>query len=282
MRHVAIVTGASSGFGLLTTLELAKRGFHVLATMRDIQKAIIFKEHVKELSLLDRIEVYPLDVTKQEDIEAFQKKVEEFDHVRVLVNNAGIAIGGFSEQIEMEDYRRQFETNVFGVMATTQAILPKMREQGEGTIINVSSISGLVGFPGLSPYVASKYALEGYSESLRLEMMPFGVQVALVEPGSFSTNIWSSGMEIAGGVNNDQSPYATYMEKLMATMESGKNKHGDPQLVAKLICEIAMMKEVKKLRYPIGRGVRAQLMLKRLLPWHRWERIIINTILQEK
>ncbi|MDL4842959.1 SDR family oxidoreductase [Aquibacillus rhizosphaerae] len=282
MQRVAIVTGSSSGFGLLTTIALAKRGFHVIATMRNLNKQDVLKTVTTDSNVLRRIEVFELDVTSKDSIEVFQDKVESLDRLDVLVNNAGMAIGGFVEQIPIDDYRKQFETNVFGVMAVTQAVLPKMRKQESGTIINVSSISGKVGFPGLSAYVSSKHAIEGYSESLRLEMQPFGVQVALVEPGSFKTNIWSFGMEMTAGSDDEQSPYYTYMKKLTSTLEAGKKNHEDPRRVANLICNIALLEDVTKLRYPIGKGVKIQLKLKQFLSWRRWESIIISTILKEK
>lgn len=278
MEKVAIVTGSSSGFGLFTTIALANAGFNVIATMRDTKKAAIFKSITTAQTVLDKIEVLALDVTNEASIEQLRKRVESLEHLDVLVNNAGIAIGGFVEEIPIDAYRKQFETNVFGLMAVTQKVIPKLRKQARGTIINMSSISGKVGFPGLSPYVSSKHAIEGYSESLRIEMQPFGVQVALVEPGSFATNIWSSGMEIASGSDDKQSPYYTYMKQLMKTLTNGKDKHQDPRMVANLICKIALMKQVDKLRYPIGRGVRLQFKLKQLLPWKRWERLVIDTI----
>lgn len=278
MEKVAIVTGSSSGFGLFTTIALANAGFNVIATMRDTKKAAIFKSMTTAQTILDKIEVVALDVTNEESIEKLRKRVESLEHLDVLVNNAGIAIGGFVEEVPIDSYRKQFETNVFGLMAVTRTVIPKLRRQAKGTIINMSSISGKIGFPGLSPYVSSKHAIEGYSESLRLEMQRYGVQVALVEPGSFATNIWSTGMDIVGGPYEEQSPYYTYMKQLLTTLNEGKEKHQDPRMVANLICKIALMKRVNKLRYPIGKGVSVQFKLKQMLPWKRWERLVIDTI----
>ncbi|WP_407271016.1 SDR family oxidoreductase [Radiobacillus sp. PE A8.2] len=278
MGNIAIITGSSSGFGLLTTLELAKQGFSVLATMRNIEKADVFRLHTTDQRILDRIHPCQLDVTDEASIASFAEKIQTLGKIDVLINNAGFAIGGFAEHIEVSTYRRQFETNVFGVMAVTQVVLPLMREQGSGTIINVSSVSGRTAFPGLSAYVSSKFALEGYTESLRLEMKPFGVNVALVEPGSFSTNIWGSGMEIVEQSTNQKSPYYSYMKRITDSLESGKTKHEDPILVAKLITKLAQMKQVKKLRYPIGKGLVTTLRIKQLLSWQQWERIILKVI----
>ena len=176
----------------LMCLELARCGFHVIATMRDMNKAKMLMNIAKEKNLSNYISSHPLDVTSSQSVNEFQTFLQELNSVDVLVNNAGIAVGGFCEELAVEDYRKQFETNFFGVIRITQAVLPFMRGQQHGRIINMSSISGKIGFPGLSPYTASKHALEGFSESLRLEVKPFGIDVVLIEPGSYKTNIWSS------------------------------------------------------------------------------------------
>ncbi|KGX84982.1 SDR family oxidoreductase [Pontibacillus litoralis] len=274
----AIVTGASSGFGLLITIELAKRGFHVYATMRNLQKTHCVAEAIPSEALLKNISFYPLDVTKQQSIQRFEQFVQSLDRVDVLVNNAGYAGAGFCEEIKVEDYRNQFETNVFGVMAVTQAVLPKMRAQQRGNIINVSSISGRVAFPGISPYVASKHALEGYSESLRLEMKPFGVHVALIEPGSYNTNIWTTGMQLSKRSNEANSPYRLYLQRIQSNLESSKKNRGNPLDVAQLIAMLADQSTIKKLRYPIGSGVTFMIQLKKVIPWCIWERIFLKRL----
>lgn len=278
MKKVAIITGSSSGFGLLTTIMLAREGFEVIATMRNIEKAEQFRAIVTEQEVLERIHVHCLDVTDPNSVEELKKRIESIDCIDVLINNAGFAIGGFAEEIDIDDYRRQFETNVFGVIAVTQAVLPKMRQQQQGKIINMSSVSGQIAFPGLSPYAASKHALEGYTESLRLEVKPYGIQVALVEPGSFKTNIWSSGMEVSRPTN---SSYQSYLEAILHYIESGKAKHGDPNQVATLICTLAKAPKLRKLRYPIGRGLRMTIFLKQFLPWQLWERVVLKQILRK-
>ena len=188
----AIVTGSSSGFGMLISIQLAKTGYNVIATMREIQKSDHLIQLATQENLMDKIHVYPLDVTSPESISKFGTYVNGLRSVDILVNNAGYAQGGFCEELSIEAYRNQFETNFFGTVATTKAILPAMRSRGSGRIINISSISGRIGFPGLSAYASSKYALEGFSESLRLELKPFGIEVILIEPGSYKTNIWSN------------------------------------------------------------------------------------------
>ncbi|WHY75385.1 SDR family oxidoreductase [Neobacillus sp. WH10] len=271
----AIVTGASSGFGLLCTIELALKGFTVIATMRDVKKAQPLLELAKEKNLGELIQIHSLDVTSTESINDLKNLLTTFPSIDVLVNNAGIALGGFSEELSIEEYRRQFETNFFGVIAVTQAVLPYMRSKGHGRIINMSSISGRMGFPGLSAYVSSKYALEGYSESLRLELKPFGIDVSLIEPGSYQTNIWTSvdEMEI-----NSNSPYLSYMESMLKEINSGKEEHGNPIEVAKLVAQIASQQKSPDLRYPIGKSVKKNLFLKSLLPWGFIEAAILKRI----
>ena len=277
MKKTAIVTGASSGFGLLCVIELAKRGFEVIATMRDLSKSDQLLEKSKQEKVYHSIHLHLLDVTSKKSIEIFSKFCREFQSIDILVNNAGVAVGGFSEELLVEDYRRQFETNFFGVIGVTQAILPIMRAQGKGRIINLSSVSGKMGFPGLSPYVASKHALEGYSESLSLEVQPFGIDVILIEPGSYQTNIWRA----LGTIQfPNQSPYHPYMTSLLQVMESGKKGYGEPIEVAKLIAKIASQRKKPKLRYVIGRGVKRNLILKSVLPGRMIEKLIVKLILK--
>lgn len=270
-RKTAIVTGSSSGFGLLCAIELAKSGYRVISTMRNVNKGDSLLKHAEKQDVLDLIQIHPLDVTSIESIQIFQKYLSSFQSLDVLVNNAGIAVGGFCEELSLEEYRLQFETNFFGAIAVTQALLPYMRAKGKGRIINISSISGRMGFPGLSPYVASKHALEGFSESLRLELRPFGIDVVLVEPGSYQTNIWSSINSIDTKPN---SPYQPYMAAILKEIENGKSEHGNPLEVAKLVAQIATQSKIPDLRYPVGKGVKINLLLKSMVPW----KIIENAI----
>jgi NAD(P)-dependent dehydrogenase (short-subunit alcohol dehydrogenase family) len=278
-RKRAIVTGSSSGFGMLCAVELAKAGFEVISTMRNLDKAEKLLKLADEHDVSDLIHLHLLDVTSQDSVQSFSEYITRFSHVDVLVNNAGFALGGFCEELSLEEYRLQFETNVFGVIAVTQAVLPIMRKNRNGRIINMSSISGKFGFPGLSPYTASKHALEGYSESLRLELKPFGIDVVLVEPGSYQTNIWSS---IDNMTINRESPYHFYMEALLKDIESGKGRHGNPLDVARLVAKIASQPKTPKLRYQIGKGVKFSLFLKHLLPWNLLEKIVLKKLVGAK
>ncbi len=275
-KKIAIITGASSGFGLLTTLELAKKDYFVIATIRNLEKQIDLISQATKLDLQQNIKVQQLDVTDQGSIHNFQLFLNEINRIDILINNAGYANGGFIEEIPVEEYRKQFETNLFGAISITQLVLPYMGKQKSGKIINISSISGQVGFPGLSPYVSSKYALEGWSESLRLEVKPFGIDVALLEPGSYNTNIWEVGKQLAENQSDTTSPYKEYMDKIQKHINNGNDTLGNPMDVANKIVEIAEARRTT-LRYPIGKGVKFMIFAKKILPWRLWEFLVLKS-----
>lgn len=272
-RH-AIVTGSSSGFGYAICLRLAQEGFYVYATMRNIAKGKDLIEEAEQLHVKQYITVKELDVTSEASLAAFREELAQIDGVDVLVNNAGYAGGGFVEDCELADFKQQFDTNVFGAIALTNLVLPIMRQNRKGTIINISSISGKIGFPGLSPYSSSKFALEGFSESLRLEMKPFGVYVVLIEPGSYNTNIWTKGKRVA---KREKSAYLKQMERIEKHIEGGKDRLGDRGEIADLVAKIANHRS-PSLRYAIGKGVKMSLFAKTILPWKWWEKIILKQL----
>src|ERR1039458_824429 len=186
-EKIALVTGASSGFGLLTSIELARAGYRVVATMRDLGRRDRLDQAVAAGGVAAKIDVRALDVTKFETIQGFvDGVVRDYGHLDVLVNNAGFAVAGFAEDIKLDELRLQFETNFFGAVAMTKAALPTMRRQHSGHIIQVSSISGLHGSVTVSSYSASKHALEGWSESLRMEVNSLGIQGCAGRTGSVS------------------------------------------------------------------------------------------------
>lgn len=278
MNKTVLITGASSGFGYLTAIKCAEKGFRVIATMRNLEKAHLYDSPSVKEEIRNRIEIWPLDVTKDTSLTQFKEKLHKLKQIDVLINNAGYAMGGFVEQISIEEYRKQFETNFFGQIRVTQAVLPLMRNKNKGKILNVSSISGLIGFPGLSSYASSKHALEGWSESLRLEVKPFGIDVALIQPGSYQTNIWSSGMELPDNIYDPDSPYAHYIKGLTNVLNDGP--HRDPVHVANVISRLSSQTQLKKLRYPVGVDVRVTILLKRVLPWVWLERIVLKKLLK--
>ncbi|MGE7169475.1 oxidoreductase [Bacillus altitudinis] len=280
MNKTAIVTGANSGFGKLITLRLAQQGYTVIAGVRQETNAKKLAEEVKNAALSESIHIEALDVTDTQSIQAFQKRLNAYAPIHLLVNNAGTAYAGFAEEVPVDQYREQFEVNVFGVMEMTQAVLPLMTSGAK--IFNMSSISGLMGMPALSPYVSSKFALEGYTESLRIELAAFGIQAALIEPGSFQTNIWNTSMNEQMTPPAAGSKYTTIYENMMAYIEAQKNNYGDPDEVAELVVSLAEKKRLKKLRYLVGKGVRLSFIAKQLLPWNVWENIILRTLSSKK
>ncbi len=275
-RPAAIVTGASSGFGMRASVRLAEKGFRVIAAMRQPEKRGELVQLAESRNVADYIEVCRMDVTDRASIgEAVKTALRRHGRIDVLVNNAGYALGGFVEEVEPEAWRAQFETNVFGAVAVVQAVLPHMRSQGNGTIINIGSVSGRISFPGFGPYAASKFAVEGFSEALRLEMKPYGVRVALIEPGSYPTGIWDKGFGMFR--MNERSPYRSYLEKVLGFARQSASSNSDPWEVADLIARIAVMKR-PKFRHPIGKGTRMLIAAKTLLPWVWIEKIIMRAL----
>lgn len=267
---IALITGTSSGFGLLTTVALACEGYHVIATMRDLAKKDLLLEKGQEVK--DQISIMKLDVTNHEEIkQVVESVIEQYGAIDVLINNAGYAEGGFVEDVTMERWRKQFETNFFGTLAMTKAVVPYMRERKQGTIINVSSISGRMAMPGLGPYSATKFALEGFSESLRFELLPLGIHVVLIEPGSYKTPIWSKGMDAVAS----SEAYREKTEHLMGMVRKVEKTAGDPKEVSDLICKI-VKEDRPAFRWPIGKGVKAGLRARSLLPWKWLERVITS------
>ena len=275
--RVAIVTGASSGIGLLSSVELAKAGFRVIASMRDVGRRLRLDEAAGAAIVSERIDVRELNVTHFDAMQEFVSQVmREYRRIDVLINNAGFAVAGFIEDLSVQEIRAQLETNFFGHVAMTKAVLPVMREQRSGHIIMVSSIAGLQASPTLSSYSASKFALEGWSESLRLEVSALGIKVVLVEPGSFQTDIWTRNAQIAQRTLEGNSLNRERGERMRNRVQSLKKK--DPIQVARTIAGIAQNPS-PKLRYLVGSDAHVQLWMKRVLPWN-WYQKVINRALK--
>lgn len=273
-EKIALVTGASSGFGLLTSIELAKAGFRVVATMRDLGRRDRLDQAIAAAGVAAKVDVRALDVTKFDTIPGFvDGVVRDFGWLDVLVNNAGFAVAGFAEDIKLDELRLQFETNFFGTVAMTKAALPTMRRQRSGHIIQVSSIVGLQGAVTVSSYAASKHALEGWSESLRMELNSLGIKVVLVEPGSFQTDIWTRGAVMGEQATKPTSPNIQRSLRMRSVIQ--KLPKADPIVVARLIVAIAQNPN-PKLRYLVGRDAKIQLAMKRILPWKWHEKVIAN------
>ena len=191
MQKVALVTGSSSGIGLETSLALSRDGYHTFASMRNISKGKDLEEIAKKENL--PIDIIELDVDKEESIVAAIKKiVEDSGRIDVLINNAGYGQFGCTEDVSIEEFRKQFETNFFSIVRIIQEICPIMRKQNSGKIINISSVAGRMGLPGSPAYISSKFALEGLGECLRYELGQFGIKTTLIEPGVIKTNFFDS------------------------------------------------------------------------------------------
>ncbi|AST91665.1 MULTISPECIES: SDR family oxidoreductase [Sutcliffiella] len=277
-RPICFITGTSSGFGLLTTIEMAKEGYTVIATMRNLQKKTLLVEEIERAGLSEFIHIIQLDVTNHNSIkEVIQTTIEKYDRIDVLINNAGYAFGSFIEEMKMEELREQFETNFFGLVALTKEVIPHMRQSRNGTIVNMSSISGHFGFPALGAYASSKFAVEGFSESLRFELLPFGIKVVLIEPGSYRTDIWTKGF--SGIKVNETSPYAAYKSKMFQVVEHIEENAQNPLEVAETIVQ-AVKNPNPPLRYPVGRAIKTQIKWKNIIPWKWLEKQVSKKILK--
>lgn len=273
-EKVALVTGSSSGIGLLTAIELARAGFRVVASMRDMGRRQRLDGAAAAAGVAARLDVCRLDITEFDRIGEFVAQLDrDYGRLDVLINNAGFAMAGFAEDLLLEELRQQFETNFFGEVAVTKAVLPIMRRQRFGHIIMVSSIGGRVSAPVIGAYDASKFALEGWSESLRIETRALGIQVVLVEPGSFQTDIWQRNARLGSVAMDRSSPNHERAGRFSEVVK--KVRKADPLPVAKLIARIAQNPN-PRLRYRVGFDAHVQFWLRALLPWKIYERLVVR------
>ena len=277
-QKLAVITGSSSGIGLLTAIEFARNGYQVVATMRDLGRADRLEEAAQKAGVRDKLDLRRLDVTEFDSIPGvIDAIVHDHGRINVLVNNAGFSVAGFSEDLKLSDYRYQFETNFFATVAMTKAVLPTMRRQKSGHIIQVASVAGRVGTPLLSAYCSSKHALEGFSESLRIETHSLGIRVVLMEPGAFDTDIWTRNVTVAEGALDPNSPNKDRSQRFTEFVKQGAKSRRDAREVAQLILRIANNPN-PKLRYLIGPDARMQVWLKRLMPWRNYERMVAKFV----
>ncbi len=269
---VAVVTGSSGGIGLATSLVLARNGYLTYATMRNLAKrdsmqSVADKQHLP-------IRVVQLDVTDENSIKkAMQSIVSEAGRIDLLVNNAGYGLTGAFEDIGIDEIKALYETNLYGVIRVTQAVLPIMRKQRSGRIINISSGAGRFGYPGGSAYVSSKFALEGLSESMTYELEQFGIQVVLVEPGVVRTN-FGENMVIAQKAQDPGSPYSQMMQMMRSSIRSRMVENGsDADLVAAVVAEAATAKE-PNLRYLAGKDVQQMVAAKKSMSDEEFRKMI--------
>jgi NAD(P)-dependent dehydrogenase (short-subunit alcohol dehydrogenase family) len=252
VNKVAVVTGSSSGIGYETSLALAREGFLTYATMRSLEKGSGIKSVSDKENL--PLKLMQLDVTDDASVsKAVQSIVSDSGRIDVIVNNAGYGLVGAFEDLSLDEIKQQYETNFFGVVRVTQAVLPIMRKQKSGKIINMSSGAGRFGYPGGSAYVSTKFAMEGLSESLSYELDPFGIKVILVEPGVIRTN-FGNGMVVAKKSQDPASAYVSMSRKMNEVLGQLMQNGSPPTLVANLVLQAAKS-DNPSLRYLAGKDV---------------------------
>lgn len=276
-RGVVVVTGSSTGIGRACAVALDRQGFHVLAGVRKEADGESLEAAAAGL------EPVIVDVTDAATIEALRAKVEAEHGGRLagLVNNAGISVAGPVEGVPVDEWRRQFEVNVIGQVAVTKALLPALRA-AKGRVAFMSSVGGRNAIGLLGPYGASKHAIEAIGDSLRQEMQPFGVNVAIIEPGSVATPIWEKGLEDAAasraalGEEVDRL-YGERLDAFAALAEKTGAAGVPPEDVAKAVTH-ALTADRPKTRYVVGRDARAQLAMKAILPDRGLDRLIARMV----
>jgi NAD(P)-dependent dehydrogenase (short-subunit alcohol dehydrogenase family) len=274
---VAIVTGSATGIGYETAIHLAKNGFLTYASMRNLPKADQITKIAKSENL--PLRVIQLDVTDDISItKAIDTVINESGKIDVLVNNAGYGLIGSIEDMSIEELKAQYETNVFGVFRVTKAVLPHMRKQHGGSIINISSIAGRIALPLYSAYVSTKFAIEGLSESMAYELEPFGIKVVIIEPGAIKTSFRRE--EAAKGSSED-SPYSRIMQSPSKIIEEMLKHRLYPEEVARTVIQ-AIENPKPKLRYIVGKDAEELLELRRKSTDEELFWIVGQTILKKE
>ena len=251
MAKVAVVTGSSSGIGYETSLLLARNQFTTYATMRNLSKGDGLRESASKEKI--PLRVAQLDVNNDSSVDnTIDDIVRENGRIDILVNNAGYDLFGSLEELSLEEIKQQFETNVFGVIRATKAVIPTMRKQGNGTIVNISSVGGRIGLiPFNTAYHASKFALEGFTESLRQELAEFNIKIILIEPGFISSNFMDN-IKTAKGFDSNKSPYAKTVQQVFQGFQPMIASSSHPTEVAHTILN-AVNSTSPELRYPVGK-----------------------------
>jgi NAD(P)-dependent dehydrogenase (short-subunit alcohol dehydrogenase family) len=271
-KKIAVVTGSSSGMGFVTSLLLAKYGFHTYATVRNLSRAKALKDISDKGEL--PIHVVELDVDSDKSVkDAIDRIYKESGRIDVLVNNAGYSLLGALEDLSMDQVKAQFETNLFGPIRVMKSVLPIMREQREGgTIVNVSSMSGRLGFPFLSAYAASKFAIEGLTESLVYETQPFGIKMVLIEPGITKTNFAENDRSPHTTVDAS-SPYTSLSQKILKSASTLMETATPPEEVAKVILK-AVTTDNPDLRYRTGNDAEQMVEARSAMSDREWQQLI--------
>src|ERR671921_368319 len=279
ITRVAVVTGSSSGIGLETALLLARSGFHTYATMRNLEKS----KNITEIANTEKLPLQVVQLDVNDDISvknAIDKIVgaaAENKRIDALVNNAGYGLVGAFEDLSVEEIKSQFETNFFGVIRVTQQVLPVMRKQNSGTIVDVSSVGGRIGIPVLSAYQSTKFALEGLSESMSYELEPFGIRVVIIEPGFIRTNIINSSTSAKKDLDS-KSSYFSLTQKVknhFKSMIENASSSSPPEEVAKVILQ-AITSENPQLRYTVGNDAATIIQARMNMPDKEFKKMIMQ------
>lgn len=276
-KQWVLVTGATSGIGLATSLLLALEGYEVIATGRSEEKLAHVTKAAEQANVTIRRVL--LDVTDESSIASMKSEVLALTDgygVDILINNAGYAEGGALEDIPLERLKMQFDTNVFGLVAVTQAIVPYMRARRHGKVINISSVLGKVSIPLLGAYSATKHAVEAISDALRVELSAFGIQVVTVAPGSIQTNFGETVSGTVGGWAGKNSPYYPFYEKFMHDRKSGRG--AQPIVIAKVILQ-AIQSPRPRARYAVPMDSKTMPVLKALLPTKTIDKIMRRVVM---
>lgn len=262
-KKVVLITGASSGLGRACAANLVGKGFTLFGTSR------------QPAEMPTGVQPIALDVTNDVSVaQAVTAVLKKAPRIDVLVNNAGMGIAGSIEETSIEEARRQFEVNFFGAMRLCQQVIPVMRKQGNGRIVNISSLAGTIGLPFQGLYSASKFALEGLSEAMRLELEPFKIQVVVIQPGDFRTRFTASRSVVEAAQNSQTygSRFATALQRYVAEENNG----ADPHLVAELLHRIILARS-PRLRYRVGAwSQRAFVGIRPFLPDKLFTRLLAN------
>jgi NAD(P)-dependent dehydrogenase (short-subunit alcohol dehydrogenase family) len=277
-KKIALVTGSSSGIGYETALLLARNGFHTCATMRNTEKS----ESLRKIAEKEKLPIrfVQLDVDDDESVDRAIGEIEkELGKIDVLINNAGYGLVGGFEDLAPDEIRQQFETNLFGVIRVIQRVLPGMRTRRNGIIVNISSGAGIVGFPCMSGYVSTKFALEGLSESIAHELLPFGIKVIIIEPGVIKTDFVRNSVTAKRALN-ESSAYFDILGKIRENLILMQEHATSPTDVAKIIFDAINHRE-PNLRYVVGNDIAMVAEAKRNLPEAEFRKMMIQDILRD-
>jgi NAD(P)-dependent dehydrogenase (short-subunit alcohol dehydrogenase family) len=273
---VVLITGCSSGFGKLSAIAFARRGDTVFASMRDTSRSQALRDEAAAAGV--SVEIIHLDVNDRASVEAAVVSIQQVaGRIDVLVNNAGIGAVAPTEEFDDDEFLRVFDTNVFGVLRTTRAVLPLMRAQRSGRIVNVGSLAGIVASPFRGIYSASKAAVEAITDAMYYELHPFGIHMCVVEPGFFETAISDNRMPLRR--DEDASPYADLFRRYedASSKAPGGAVRADPQAVADIIVRAATEEQPKR-RYPVGKDAELIAPLHKQMSDEEFEKVMRTTL----